>query len=401
MRDDDDRIFRDTFLEERSEERAHALLVTVTILLIVAVIAIAIMFSFFFMRQSAGSSGTVVGTIADKNGEIVIIQSGQEEPGQGAEAAPQTEISETEKAQTESQSNAQAETTGAEAAQTEAAQTEAAQTESETKQTEAAAVKEPDPAMIEQIMQQYSQASDWAVSVTDLETDKRIDAGNANEKMYTSATISVPILYTAAVLLDQGQITMEDQITYTNSIGGRGEYDPLWREGQNFPLSFYLQTMLTLSDNNCMNCLIDFLTLDRINSVCREAGFESVDLQRKIVAEVTDGSENYVSAADLAGMTADLYGGKYKTINTDFMTQYFRVDESDENRTLIGLSQNLKADDLFLNQNGRGDTRYSEAAVIGRGDRHLIVSVMLRGEYGFAYDEAVVKTADYILEQME
>ena len=65
------------------------------------------------------------------------------------------------------------------------------------------------------------------------------------------------------------------------------------------------------------------------------------------------------------------------------------------------LSQNLKADDLFLNQNGRGDTRYSEAAVIGRGDRHLIVSVMLRGEYGFAYDEAVVKTADYILEQME
>ena len=36
MRDDDDRIFRDTFLEERSEERAHALLVTVTILLIVA-----------------------------------------------------------------------------------------------------------------------------------------------------------------------------------------------------------------------------------------------------------------------------------------------------------------------------------------------------------------------------
>ena len=399
MRDDDDRIFRDTFLEERSEERAHALLVTVTILLIVAVIAIAIMFSFFFMRQSAGSSGTVVGTIADKNGEIVIIQSGQDDPG---EAAAQTEVSETEKAESESRS--ESETAGAEEAQSEAkqteAQTEAPQTETE-KQAGEAAFKEPDPAMIEQIMQQYGQAQDWAVCVIDLNTDKHIYAGNAEEKMYTSATISVPILYTAAVLLDQGQITLEDQITYTNSSGGRGEFDPSWREGQNFPLSFYLETMLTLSDNNCMNCLIDYLTLDRINSVCREAGFASVDLQRKIVAEVTDGSENYVSAADLAGMAADLYSGRYKVINTDFMTRNFHVDESDENRTLIGLSANLKADDLFLNQNGRGDTRYSEAAVIGRGERHLAVSVMLRGDYGFTYDEAVIKTADYILDQME
>ena len=60
--------------------------------------------------------------------------------------------------------------------------------------------------------------------------------------------------------------------------------------------------MMSYSDNNCMNCLIDYLGLDNINAACTSAGFGSVDIQRKIVAEVTDGKDNYVSAKDLAGM---------------------------------------------------------------------------------------------------
>ena len=116
-----------------------------------------------------------------------------------------------------------------------------------------------------------------------------------------------------------------------------------------------------------------------------------------IVAEVTDGSENYISAADLAGMVKDLYSGKYTQIDKAFMEQYFHVDESDESRTLIGLSSTLGDGDIFLNQNGRGDTRYSEAAIVVRGDKALVISVMLRGDYGFAYDEAVIQTADYLL----
>ena len=386
MRDDDDRIFRDTFLEEKSEERAHALLVTVTILLIVAVIAIAIMFGFFFMRRSADTGGTVVGTIPDKNGDIVIIQNGNEAALPAETEAPGTE----ETAQViveEAPAQPPVETEKEEPPATEA------QTAAQT----AASFINADPERISQIMGQYSTASDWGVCVWDEASGQTVFAGDAEGQMYASATISVPILYTAAVMLDSGQVTLDTPIVYINSIGGRGEADPWSREGQTYPLSFYLETMLTYSDNNCMNCLIDFFTLDAINAACRGAGFESVDLQRMIVAEVTDGSENYISAADLAGMVKDLYSGKYTQIDKAFMEQYFCVNESDESRTLIGLSSMLGDGDIFLNQNGRGDTRYSEAAIVVRGDKALVISVMLRGDYGFAYDEAVVQTADYLL----
>ena len=395
MRDDDDRLFRDTFLEEKSEERAHALLVTVTILLIVAVIAIAIMFGFFYLRRSADDGGTVVGTISDKNGEIVIIQKGQDEA-----AAAETEGETQDQPKIRAQEETAAEEKGQTESETEKKKKKKKKKNAETEAALASAASSfisADPEAISNIMGQYSTASDWGVCVWNEASDQTIYAGDAEGQMYASATISVPILYTAAALLDAGQVTLDTPIVYVNSIGGRGEADPYSREGQIYPLSFYLETMLTYSDNNCMNCLIDFFTLDTINATCRGAGFDSVDLQRMIVAEVTDGSENYISAADLAGMVKDLYSGKYTQIDKAFMEQYFRVNDSDESRTLIGFSSQLGADDIFLNQNGRGDTRYSEAAIVVRGDKALVISVMLRGEYGFAYDEAVIQTADYLL----
>ena len=77
-------------------------------------------------------------------------------------------------------------------------------------------------------------ADDFSLYVVDLGSDERLATSHSDLPMYASATITVPILYTAASLLDEGSITLDDQILYVNSIGGRGEPDPEKRDGKPF-----------------------------------------------------------------------------------------------------------------------------------------------------------------------
>ena len=377
--------FRDSFLEKQ-EDHSKALTVTVAILLVIAVVAMAFAGAFFLMGQlKRQENNTARHGTTSPDGITIFDEAVTEEESESQQAA----IVIADPAAVQTETTAQTET---------AAQTETnAQTESETQKSGVLDVNE-----IERIVTTESTASSYGIYIYDENSNSETRAGGADEPMFASACISIPILYTAAWELDAGMITLNDQITYVNSIGGRGEAYPEERDGQSFPLSYYLTTMLTYSDNNCMNCLIDFLTLEMINNTCRNAGYNSVDLQRKIVADVTDGSENYISAADLGGMARELYNGKFSLIGRDFMKQYFMVDQYDENRTMIGLAPSVSAGNvtMFLNQNGKGDTRYSEVALISTATDTVLISVMLGGDYGFTYDQAIADVTDYCLQSL-
>ncbi|MDO5344812.1 MAG: serine hydrolase [Lachnospiraceae bacterium] len=405
---DDRGLYRDTFLEKK-EEKSHAMLVTVAILLVMAVLTAASLGLYFFLKKGNPSQGAEDGAIvisgdgqlsqaggtgnagsaemggsSDAGGDIVILDEG----GQG-----ETADSGQDKAAPESGQAAETETERT--AETEAG-TEA--TEKETPQAPPDGLIEAEK--IEAIFSSESTASKAAVYVYDLDHNKAYGAGEWETAMYSSALISVPILYTAAVKLDRKEITLNDEITYVNSIGGRGEAYPEEKDGKPYPLSYYLTAMLSYSDNNCMNCLIDFLGLDEINSTCHRAGFSSVELQRKIVAEVTDGKDNYMSAGDVAGMVKELYGGKYRTISSEFMKKYFRIDSGDGYRTVIGLASRIPEQALFLNQNGRGDTRYNEVAVVSDSSCQYVICIMCSGDYGFQYETAVEDISNYIYQSL-
>lgn len=398
--EDEEHAYHDSFLEKR-EEGTHARKVTVLVLLAILL---------------AGAIG-VAGFFVVQKGIRIPIPSlpGMNRAEESAsEAEPDEAEAQQEAAGQEAPQQAGADDTGAD--DDGSSDAEGSQGEGDDGNSDAAAAESEgdagadesdpsglDPSVIERITAERSGAQSAAVYIYDLVRNKEYAAGNARERMYASAAISVPILYTAASLLDSGAITLNDSIAYVNSVGGRGEPGAEGRDGQSFPLSYYLTTMLTYSDNNCMNCLIDHLTLNMINQTCRGAGFETVDLQRKIVAEVTDGSENYVSASDLGGMVKELYNGKFRTIGRDFMIRYFRVSQEDAVPTLLGTAEKLAEaagsgdpDFLFLNQSGKGDSRYSEAAVIAGSHYAYVISIMMSGETGFSYDEAVREISDYV-----
>ena len=278
------------------------------------------------------------------------------------------------------------------------------ETETETeKETEApgpSAADVVDPARIQEILSNESSATTTEVYVYDLKHDSEAALNDCTQPMYASALITVPILYTAAHQIDQGAMTMDDQITYVTSIGGRGELTTELRDGLQFPLSFYLQTMVNYSDNNCINILIDYIGLDTINAVCQEAGYTSVNMERGLVAVDPQGLDNYVSAKDLTMMVKELYTGAFTSIGTDFMKTYFHISEGDSLPTLVGLAPDL-AGATVLNQNGHGMTRYNEIAVIEDGNSLYIMTIMLHGDSGMTYSPAVTDVAQYISSVMK
>lgn len=370
--------YRDHFLGKK-EKKEHALGTTLAILFVIALAAAG-----FFMFWYFGGPG----------GLIEAFGPGQEPVQESDLAAIEAQESELAAFLAEAETDSFAQEPGTEGSGQEetTAQTESAQ--------EARADGGPDPAVLEQIMQEKSTASAYGIYVYDLEHMEEIEAGASREGMYASALICVPILYAAAVRLDAGTIRLNDPVVYVNSAGGRGEAYPESKDGREYPLSYYLSTMIRYSDNNCMNCLLDYLGMDMINSTCRTAGYGSVQLQRKIgVGE--EGLENYVSPADMAGMLRELYGGKFMTIGTEFIRNYFRIDEGDSYRTLIGQGELLPSDALFLNHNGRGDSRYNEIALIGTDECRYILCVMCSGEYGFAYEDAVTEVSRYIYDSLQ
>ena len=422
------RGYRENF--EEGENRSRALLVTVTIL-IVMMLAVAAFAMFYFMNLNSKKSGSdyssaiqIIGQsealessapaadqqIAEAGGDAraaeaapesaapeAVPESGTQEPeaapvseAQDSEAAPASEAQESEAAQSEAP-----QTEASKALETEAAETET-EAAPETERSTPSASDVIDPAQIQSILDSESTASSAEVYIYDLKHDSEAALNDCTQPMYASALITVPILYTAASRIDAGQMTLDDPIPYVTSIGGRGEMTTEQRDGLEFPLSFYLQTMVNYSDNNCINVLIDYIGLDQINAVCQEAGYTSVNLERGLVAGDPGGLDNYVSAKDITMMVKDLYTGAFTSIGTDFMKTYFHISEGDSLPTLAGLAPGLQDASYVLNQNGHGMTRYNETAVIEDNGALYILTIMLYGDSGMVYSPAVTDVAEYV-----
>ena len=433
------RGYRENF--EEGENRSHALLVTVTIL-VVMMLAVAAFAMFYFLKKRSLAGGF------DYNSAIEIItdqalqetaagqapadaqaQTAQTQaPGEAApeaqtqapaEAAPAPETQAPEEAAPAQETLVTAETPsedaqpGSEAPaapaqsetqspvpETQALTESETEAQSETERATPSAADVIDPAQIQSILDNESTASSAEVYIYDLKHDSEAALNDCTQPMYASALITVPILYTAASLVDSGAISMDDQIPYVTSIGGRGEITTEQRDGLEFPLSFYLQTMTNYSDNNCINVLIDYIGLDRINSVCQEAGYTSVNMERGLVSGDPGGLDNYVSAKDITMMVKDLYSGAFSSVGTDYMRTYFHISEGDSLPTLIGLAPALSDASAVLNQNGHGMTRYNETAVIEDNGALYILTIMLYGDSGMEYSPAVTDIAQYVGDAM-
>ncbi|MDO5816056.1 MAG: serine hydrolase [Eubacteriales bacterium] len=211
--------------------------------------------------------------------------------------------------------------------------------------------------------------------------------GEKNTAMPATGMVSVPILYTLAVKMDDPNsgITLNTpvtfQYTYDTYSGGRGHLTSA-QSGQQMSIDTLVQEMLMYSDNNATNSLISFLTLEGIQQTCQENDFTSVVMRRQIVKGGTSADDNLISAKDATNMVYELFMNEFSVINRDYLMNYMRICDNAQ-RHAIFQSDTLYNGGTFCNQNGirpnPGSGTYAEVGIILADGQQYIVCVMSDG----------------------
>lgn len=190
--------------------------------------------------------------------------------------------------------------------------------------------------------------------------------------MPATGMVSIPILYTTAVKIQSGELSLDSPVTfkYIYAVGGgnlRAEQD-----GQQLSVNTLLQSMMMYSDNNATNSMIDFLTMEGIQQTCHEHNFESVLMRRKLGE---DGDDNMISSKDAAKMIQKIFDNQFSVINRDYLINYMRISD-DTARYGIFQSDTLYNDGSFCNQNGVKSDTYAEVGIVMADEKQYIVCVM-------------------------
>ena len=123
---------------------------------------------------------------------------------------------------------------------------------------------------------------DWSLYLCRMDTGEEIGIHDSDE-MISASLIK---LYIAGCYLEQVQ---------------KGEIPDDYRS--------QLSVMLSASDNDAANTLIDVLGMDKINAFMEEHGYKEGHLNRKMLQN--NGTENYTSARDCGRVLASVYEGTF------------------------------------------------------------------------------------------
>lgn len=159
----------------------------------------------------------------------------------------------------------------------------------------------PMPELVEKYISAREQNWEkWSVSFEQLAKKGEIYEYNGQEKMQSASVIKVFIMG-----------TVYDRMCYPSSAD-RLIYAEESYEGE---LRYLLEQMITISDNNAANRLIEMLGggdfrkgAEVVNEFCRENGYNETSVGRRFLEENPSG-DNYTSAADCRKILNDIYQG--------------------------------------------------------------------------------------------
>lgn len=199
-----------------------------------------------------------------------------------------------------------------------------------------------------------NKSGDWSLYMYRLDTDEEI-AINADEPMVSASLIK---LYVAGCYLERvGKGKMAD------------DYD------------YQLFTMLSESNNESTNILIDVLGMDRINRFIKKHGYKAGQLNRRMLEN--NGMENYTSTADCGRVLRQVFYWDYVSAESSGRVMRALLAQIPRNRQKIpaGVPSDIetanKTGELFIkDRNGNNITIQNDAAVIFAPGRPYILVVM-------------------------
>ena len=127
-----------------------------------------------------------------------------------------------------------------------------------------------------------------------------------------ASTVKVPVLVAVLRAVARGEVGLADPVRLgDHRVGGSGPLAAL-ASVTRLPVGELLDLMITLSDNDATNALLDLVGLAVVDGLCPELGMIATSVRRRLMdAEaVLAGRDNTTCAVDLARVLALLRGGE-------------------------------------------------------------------------------------------
>ena len=257
---------------------------------------------------------------------------------------------------------------------------------------EAAKQAEASSAAVNSATQQVAAIADNSgmlvgVAIIDLTTGVR-NGYNADKSVVSASMIKLAIAYAFMEQVAAGNYSLDDSYTLDadDVVGGTGSLAGLG-VGATVSYGELVNKMISVSDNTATNALIDTIGMEAVNATAQRLGFEGTRLQRRMMDSVAmaNGTENYVSANDVADLLEMVYTGTF--VNSDCSA--FILEALEEQQDSVGILGGLPAGTVFAHKTGTLGTVHHDGGIV-EGE-HPYVLVTLCSEPGF-YEAGALST---------
>jgi len=155
---------------------------------------------------------------------------------------------------------------------------------------------------LQQVIEKEIKEAEANVSllVENLDTNEILLSYHEDDAVVSASVIKVPIMLTALELVQEGKLTINSVIEMPESTI-LGDSEVFEYGTSKYTLEELLVWMIINSDNSATNCLIDLLTVERINEFCNRLSLNSTKVERRMLdfEAVKLGRNNYTSAVDM------------------------------------------------------------------------------------------------------
>ena len=146
------------------------------------------------------------------------------------------------------------------------------------------------------------------------------------------------------------------------------------------------RAMLSDSDNNACNFLIDVLTMEKVNDFCKRKDFNDTVLNRKMLEKGKE--DNYTSVRDCGKLLQDVYYEEFVSIEASERILEALKNQSRRNKIPAGLPEGV----LCANKTGELSYAENDTAIIWTEETDYVLCVM--SENISAASEAQQEVAD-------
>jgi beta-lactamase class A len=217
---------------------------------------------------------------------------------------------------------------------------------------------------------------------------------SAHEDVQLPSFSTIKILLAAAFwrMVARGELDEAQEYCFEpgRCVGGSGVLRGL-RHAATLSLSDVLHLALVVSDNDATNIITSFVGFERVNALADELGMTQTRMRRLMMdpEALAAGRDNLTSAGDLARLLETLaVGGELEPLVCTRVLASLELQEH-----LDGIARYLPPDACYVGKCGDDSPvdRYAhDCALVGTGDRRVVLVVMTRDAGGF---EAVARTA--------